>query len=386
MKNIKFVIILLLVSVIFISGCAQSGDTSTTKEIKAKKKLTITSYCKSTGEPPPCAANDTIVNVTTEPPPTCTESWSCGEWSICSGGSQTRTCTDANKCGTTTSKPTTTQSCGDVIPKCTESWSCGPWSPSTCPESGQQTRTCTDANNCGTTTNKLAISQSCGDPVLPPTSDCVVTYTPPKEQWTYGTCVNGQKARITEVAYSYKGKDCKISEIEPKKSEPCTSDPTTSATPTTTTSASPSPTDVIPSCTESWSCGSWSPDPCPESGQQTRTCTDANNCGTTTNKPAISQACTLPCVLSTYGDPCTTYFYEQRYIVKNGQPMRQKCEKVWDAGPCYHQKFFADYMAQTCTYGACQTQPPGVTGTADNYPKPEDTPQYTCKTSESDTC
>jgi len=45
------------------------------------------------------------------PPPLCTESWTCGGWSACSGGTQTRTCTDANACGTTTSRPVLSQSC-----------------------------------------------------------------------------------------------------------------------------------------------------------------------------------------------------------------------------------------------------------------------------------
>lgn len=41
----------------------------------------------------------------------CTENWSCNDWSSCSGGIQTRTCTDANSCGTTVNKSTTSQSC-----------------------------------------------------------------------------------------------------------------------------------------------------------------------------------------------------------------------------------------------------------------------------------
>ena len=41
----------------------------------------------------------------------CTESWSCTSYSTCSGGTQTRTCTDSNSCGTETSKPSESQSC-----------------------------------------------------------------------------------------------------------------------------------------------------------------------------------------------------------------------------------------------------------------------------------
>ena len=41
----------------------------------------------------------------------CEESWSCTGWTACSGSTQTRTCTDANKCGTTDTRPTLSQSC-----------------------------------------------------------------------------------------------------------------------------------------------------------------------------------------------------------------------------------------------------------------------------------
>jgi len=45
---------------------------------------------------------------------------------------------------------------------------------------------------------------------------------------------------------------------------------------------------INPSCTESWSCTEWGS--C-NNGLQTRTCTDDNNCGTTSNKPVEEQAC-----------------------------------------------------------------------------------------------
>ncbi|MBW3015359.1 S8 family serine peptidase [Candidatus Woesearchaeota archaeon] len=41
----------------------------------------------------------------------CIESWSCGDWSSCDGSTQTRTCTDANNCGTTYDRPALSQSC-----------------------------------------------------------------------------------------------------------------------------------------------------------------------------------------------------------------------------------------------------------------------------------
>jgi hypothetical protein len=45
------------------------------------------------------------------PPAECVESWACEGWTACTGGTQTRTCTDMNACGTTKLKPATQQSC-----------------------------------------------------------------------------------------------------------------------------------------------------------------------------------------------------------------------------------------------------------------------------------
>lgn len=41
----------------------------------------------------------------------CAESWSCSDWSACSSGTQTRTCTDSNGCGTNSSRPDLSQFC-----------------------------------------------------------------------------------------------------------------------------------------------------------------------------------------------------------------------------------------------------------------------------------
>lgn len=41
----------------------------------------------------------------------CTEEWSCGSWTTCADGFQTRTCTDAQACGTVRDKPATRQEC-----------------------------------------------------------------------------------------------------------------------------------------------------------------------------------------------------------------------------------------------------------------------------------
>jgi hypothetical protein len=46
-----------------------------------------------------------------ETPATCTESWTCDDWSSCAASQQTRTCTDSNSCGTSASKPAESQTC-----------------------------------------------------------------------------------------------------------------------------------------------------------------------------------------------------------------------------------------------------------------------------------
>ncbi len=42
----------------------------------------------------------------------CVESWTCTAWSVCSGGVQTRACSDLNACGTVLNQPAESQSCG----------------------------------------------------------------------------------------------------------------------------------------------------------------------------------------------------------------------------------------------------------------------------------
>ena len=50
--------------------------------------------------------------------PPCTPSWQCTPWSDCPLGSQQRTCTDANACGTNDGKPTEQQECSIECPTC----------------------------------------------------------------------------------------------------------------------------------------------------------------------------------------------------------------------------------------------------------------------------
>ena len=109
-------------------------------------------------------------------PPPCVENWSCGSWSTCANSSQSRTCTDANSCGTTVNKPTTIQACTAT---CSPNWICSSWS--TC-VNNSQTRSCADGNQCGLTSGKPTESQSCSAASAPiggaPTTPTPVAPTP----------------------------------------------------------------------------------------------------------------------------------------------------------------------------------------------------------------
>lgn len=71
---------------------------------------------------------------------------------------------------------------------------------------------------------------------------------------------------------------------------------TTSGRPTLSESCTP--TGVLTSCTPNWTCAEWDPVDCSSGENQTRTCTDANNCNVQTNKPEEVQICEKKSYLS----------------------------------------------------------------------------------------
>lgn len=95
--------------------------------------------------------------------PTCTPNWQCGTWSECStSGTQTRTCTDSNNCGTLASKPSESQGCTSP---CTSIWQCSNWSECS---SGTQERLCVDSKGCNIAAGKPIESQTCTIPTPAP--------------------------------------------------------------------------------------------------------------------------------------------------------------------------------------------------------------------------
>jgi len=88
----------------------------------------------------------------------CTPDWTCDGWSTCDSGSQTRTCSDGNSCGTDTDKPIEVQSC---VATCSPNWECGNWS--VC-DNRQEARTCSDANGCNVSTGQPDLLRDCEMP------------------------------------------------------------------------------------------------------------------------------------------------------------------------------------------------------------------------------
>ncbi|MBI4426831.1 MAG: VCBS repeat-containing protein [Candidatus Kerfeldbacteria bacterium] len=93
----------------------------------------------------------------------CLPDWSCTEWSVCRDGLQTRSCVDTAvpSCNSNFNRPIEEQACTTPEPKptsCTERWSCSEWTD--CVD-GTRTRACTDLERCGTATNKPATSLDC---------------------------------------------------------------------------------------------------------------------------------------------------------------------------------------------------------------------------------
>jgi len=121
---------------------------------------------------------------------TCSETWACGDWSVCSSGNQTRTCADTNACGTTVHKPAISKACAMA---CTESWTYSTWS--TC-VNGSQTRTATDSAHCGTTVSRLPLTQGCTVTCSPSwTCDSWSACSASKKQTR--TCTDANKCGIT---------------------------------------------------------------------------------------------------------------------------------------------------------------------------------------------
>ncbi len=175
--------------------------------------------------------------------PNCTSNWQCGAWSVCAGGTQTRSCNDTNQCGTTDGQPPLSQTC---TVQCTPNWQCGAWS--VC-ANGSQTRSCTDQNSCGTTDGQPPLSQSCV-PICTPNWQC----------GAWSVCTGGTQARVCQDSNS-----CGINDQRPSESQTCT-----------------------PACSPDWQCTPWGP--C-LNGVLSLDCQDKNQCGVPVPISLTTQSC-----------------------------------------------------------------------------------------------
>lgn len=165
----------------------------------------------------------------------CTPNWQCSGFGSCYNGQQTQTCTDYNYCGTTINEPTTTQYCYDN----------------------------TNNNNNNNNTNANTCSANCilqSDGIF--AMDCYGNIT---------KCDSGKTCQKTyNTSYTYNSGS--VQTVQTLTGAQCT---------------------TVSSCVPNWQCSGFGS--C-ASGQQTQTCTDSNNCGVLTDKPATTQSCVSPTV------------------------------------------------------------------------------------------
>jgi len=86
----------------------------------------------------------------------CIENWQCSSWNECTTGTQTKTCTDLNNCGTFENKPIETQSCE----LCQEEWNCQ-WTECSDKDKSSYPYDCIDNNDCKTSNSKPSNSIPC---------------------------------------------------------------------------------------------------------------------------------------------------------------------------------------------------------------------------------
>ena len=202
---------------------------------------------------------------------TCTPNWSCADWSACSNGSQNRTCSDSNNCGSVTGKPAITQAC--II-------------------STQPSLTITSPNGGETwkigETYDVTWQANAVDLVYPiwygydSSGSIVNSY--PLYSINNGTAI-GISAKLGKISWTIPS----AMAVNPSLAKSKIS--ISSAIVGGISDASDNYFSISSSsttCTPNWSCADWSA--C-SNGSQNRTCSDSNNCGSVTGKPATTQAC-----------------------------------------------------------------------------------------------
>ena len=194
-------------------------------------------------------------------PSGCTEQWQCTGWGSCYNGSQTQTCTDYNFCGTTVNKPATSRSCSS---------STNTNNTNTCQATCITQLDGVYAISCSGSPTKCSSNQTC--------------------EQTFSTSYDYSSGYV-QTTQTLTGAHCTYSSSNNNNSN-----------------------NTNNTCTTDWDCGSWSA--CVNK-QQTKTCTDSNNCGTTANKPSETQTCTTnqPSITVTSPNGGQTWQMGQTYTI-----------------------------------------------------------------------
>ncbi|GEM_PF-3088487 len=254
----------------------------------------------------------------------CSPFWQFGQWSACVNSQQTRTATDLNNCGAQPTLSMLMQSCVSTTPTCAPSWQTGSWSACA---NGSRTRTATDSNNCGVTSGRPSLTESC---TAPCNATCLTQ--------TDGIYAVDCSERVTKCA---SGKIC-------QKTYDTSHLYIGGAVQTTQTLTGAQC--VTAACAPSWQTGSWSV--CANS-QQTRTVTDSNNCGVTTDKPATTQSCSLTTT-------CTPNWTCGWGLCVNGYQSQISIDSNNCGLPSSGANIVCTALARVCTSTPSATLPPTV--------------------------
>ncbi len=201
----------------------------------------ITNYLYQNGPAPNCVS-------------VCQENWVCSDWSECTSGTQTRTCTDTSGCGTNNDKPESTKICQTV------SDTPGDFEPA---NTNLDDSTPSYLPNCENPTSYV-----CGDVTL----DAIVNVD--DAEYLIDYVFNSGPAPILSCTANVNG-DEQIN----------VSDATYIVNYLYQNGPAPN---CLQTCKENWECSDWTA--C-VNGTQTRTCADSSSCGTLNTNPCIKRMC-----------------------------------------------------------------------------------------------
>jgi len=214
----------------------------------------------------------------TTTPITCTPNWQCGDWAVCSGGQQSRICTDSNNCGVNTNRPNALQACKEKPDvRIQANYSDGPVN-----------IFLTLGNGAYVSGSNITLTQNInlqwtGVDVL----SCMASDS------LNPTIFSGYKPSSTSQTVTLSGNIQGAANPNNKVSD------TFKITCISTVTASQVSDDVTVNlfytvsgnCSPNWGCSPWTT--CVNS-RQTRTCTDYSGCGSLVGKPSESQSCIIP--------------------------------------------------------------------------------------------